>query len=82
MVQVSQTINFSDPSNFTGVDNANVSIQEDQKEPIKLIQTAAGIYESGILQTKPLSTYKLSVKVDGQEFISTVKVPEAAATCL
>lgn len=75
IVLVSQTVNFSDPSNFPGVEDAVVSIQEDQKEPIKLIQTSPGVYESGMIKAKSLSTYKLSVLVNGQEFTSRVKVP-------
>lgn len=79
LVLVSKTVNFSDQSDFPGVENAIVSIQQDEKEPVKLIQTSPGIYESGMLQARSLSTYKLSVKVDGQEFTSTVKVPERVA---
>ena len=75
-VQITKTVNFSEPSDFLGVENAIVSIQQDQQEPVKLIQTSAGVYESGLLQAKSLSTYKLSVKIDEQEFTSTVKVPE------
>lgn len=76
IVLVTQTVNFSDPTDFAGVENAVVSIQEDQKQPIKLIQTSPGVYESGLLQAKSLSTYKLSVQIGGEEFTSRVKVPE------
>ena len=76
IVSVSQTVNFSDPTDFPGVDNAIVTIQQDQRAPVKLIQTSPGIYESGILQAKPLSSYKLSVLIDDQEFTSTIKVPK------
>lgn len=75
-VKVSQTVNFSDPSDFRGVENAVVTVQQDQKEPVKLIQTSPGIYESGLIMAISLSTYKLSVLIDGQDFTSTVKVPE------
>lgn len=75
-VIITQTVNFSDPTDFPGVNNAIVTIREDQKEPIKLIQTLPGLYESGLLQAKPFSTYQLTVLIDGQEFTSTVKVPE------
>src|SRR5690606_10913181 len=61
IVTVAQTVNFSDPTDFPGVDNAIVTIQQDQRAPVKLIQTSPGIYESGILQAKSLSSYKLSV---------------------
>lgn len=76
IVSVSQTVNFSDPTDLPGVKNAIVTIQQDQKTPVKLIQTSSGIYESAILQAKPLSSYKLSVLIGDQEFTSTVKVPE------
>lgn len=75
-VQVTKTVNFSDPSDFAGVENAIVSIQQDQNEPVTLIQITPGIFESGMLKARSLSTYKLSVKIDGEEFTSTVKVPE------
>ncbi len=72
---VTQTVNFSDLSLFPGVENAVVTIREDQNEPIKLNQTSQGIYESSQLQARPTHVYTLSVKVDGLEFTSTVKVP-------
>ena len=72
---ITKTINFSDPSIFPGVENAFVSIQEDSKEPIKLIQTSPGIYESDQVMTRPSHTYTLQVNVEGQEFISRIKAP-------
>lgn len=73
---ISQTVNFSDPSEFPGVENAQVTIREDQKDPLKLIQTAKGVYESSQLRTRPNHTYTLSVQVNGEEFTSTVNVPQ------
>ena len=74
-VFVTQTINFSDPSAFTGVENAIVSIGEDQKEPEKLIQISSGVYQSGLRAT-PSHSYTLSVLIGDQKFTSTVKTPE------
>ncbi len=76
LIQITQTVNFSDLSEFPGVENAVVFIREDQKEPIKLIQTSRGIYESSQLRTRPTHSYTLTVQVNGEEFTSTVKVPE------
>ena len=75
-ILVTQTINFSDPSVFKGVQNAIVSISEDDKEPVKLRQTSAGVYESDFLRSKPSHSYTLSVTIGSQKFTSTVKVPE------
>lgn len=76
LIQVTQTVNFSDLSIFPGVENADVFIREDQKQPIKLIQTSRGNYESSQLRAKPTHTYTLSVKIGDEEFTSTVKVPQ------
>ena len=75
-IQITQTVNFSDLSIFPGVENAVVSIREDQNQPIKLIQTSKGSFESSLLKARPAHTYTLSVQVDGREFTSTVKVPQ------
>lgn len=75
-ILISQTVNFSDSSVFPGIENAEVTIREDQKEPIKLIQTAKGIYESSQLRARSNHSYTLSVQVNGEEFTSTVKVPQ------
>lgn len=77
-VKVTQTINFSDPSVFIGVTNAIVSISEDQKDPVKLIQTSPGVYVSDIIANSS-HVYTLLVNVDGQEFTSTSKVPVRAS---
>lgn len=77
-VLISRTVNFSDSSVFNAVRHAVVTIREDQKEPIKLIETVPGVYRSNMYATSS-HLYTLSVKVDGQEFSSTVKVPEKAS---
>ncbi|MEO6134934.1 MAG: DUF4249 family protein [Ginsengibacter sp.] len=74
-VMVSQTVNFSDPSIFSGIENAVVSIREDEKEPIVLSQSRPGVYVSGNLRAKPTHNYTLSVTVNGQQFTSTVRAP-------
>lgn len=77
-VLVTQTINFSDPTAFNGVENAIVSIREDQKAPLKLIQLSPGIYQSD-MKTIPSHSYTLSVIIGSQEFTSTVKTPAKAS---
>lgn len=75
-IQITQTINFSNSSIFPGVENAVVSIREDENLPIKLIQTSKGVYESNQFRARPKHTYTLSVRIENQEFTSTVKVPQ------
>ena len=75
-IRITQTVNFSDPSMFPEVENAVVSIREDQKEPVELIETNKGIYESVEIWARPSHTYTLTVEAEGQKFTSTVKVPE------
>lgn len=77
-VFITQTINFSDSSSFNGVDNAVVSIREDQKEPENLIQVSSGVYQSDLRAT-PSHSYTLSVLIGDQKFTSTVKTPEKAS---
>lgn len=76
LIQITKTVNFSDLSFFPEVDNAIVSIREDQNAPIKLIQTSRGNYESSQLKARPNHTYTLTVQVNGEEFTSTVTVPQ------
>lgn len=75
-VLITQTINFSDPSSFPGVENAEVFIREDQKDPIQLTQTSTGVYESYQLRARATHSYTLTVKINNETFTSTVKVPE------
>lgn len=75
-VSITQSVNFSDPSSFPRVTEAVVTIQEDQHEPLSLMQTSPGLYESGRLNARPLHSYTLRVSVDGHEFTSTVTVPQ------
>ncbi|MEO6683197.1 MAG: DUF4249 domain-containing protein [Ginsengibacter sp.] len=75
-VLITQTVNFSEPSQFPRIEKAIVFIKENQKDPVRLTQTSPGVYESSKIWTKPLNTYTLLVKIDDQEFTSTVKVPQ------
>lgn len=75
-VLLSQTVNFSDPSIFSGINDAVVSIREDDKEPVLLSASRPGVYVSGSLRAKPLHNYTLTVLVNGQEFTSTVMAPK------
>ena len=73
-VNLSQTINITDSNKFIGIENAEVFISENGKQPEKLTSAGGGVYRANMTGV-PGSTYKLTVQVDGQTFTSTSTMP-------
>lgn len=73
-VNISQTINITDSNKFTGVENAEVSLSENGRPPVKLAHAGSGVYRAN-LKGEPGNTYNLTVKVNGKTFTSSSTMP-------
>lgn len=76
MVQVTQTVNFSDPNMFPPVSGAVVTVKEDNGLPVMLSETGAGIYETNVVTGTPGHTYTLSVSINNQVFTAISQMPK------
>ena len=76
-VIVSQTLNITDPNVFSGIDNALVSIAEDDKAPVPLENKGSGLYRANA-SGKPGHTYHLTVKIGDQTFSASSVMPQKA----
>jgi Domain of unknown function (DUF4249) len=74
-VKITKTINFSDPNNFPGVQNASVTILDDSGIKEVLKETKPGIYQTATLQGSPGKTYTLTVVAEGKTYTSMSKMP-------
>ena len=74
-VHITQTVNFSDPAVFPGVNSATVIIQDNNGTPVVLAGTGGGFYETGELTGMQGHTYSLKVTIDNEVFTSVCKMP-------
>ncbi|MFV0605569.1 MAG: DUF4249 domain-containing protein [Niabella sp.] len=74
-VNLSQTINMADSNQFTGVENAEIYLNEDNSLPIKLTHTGGGVYRANVTG-KPGKTYHLTINVNGQTFTAVSTMPQ------
>jgi hypothetical protein len=74
-VKISQTKNFNNSNNFTGVSGAAVTIQVNNTTIYALPETSAGIYQTTVFTGTPGSEYKLSVTINGSTFTSVSRIP-------
>jgi hypothetical protein len=76
VVKLSQTINFNQTNIFPAISGATVTISDDMGTSKTLSETTKGIYSDSSLHGISGRTYKLSVVVDGKEYIATSKMPD------
>ena len=76
-VEITKTVNFSEPNNFPKITGAIVTLSDDKGSQEILSETKSGIYESKKMLGVVGNTYTLTVKYDGQTFISTSKMADA-----
>lgn len=73
-VTITQTKGFNEDNDFTGINNAKVTITDDAGAVSNLTQTSAGLYESS-LKGVPAKTYTLQVSINGEVFTAVSKMP-------
>ena len=76
-INLSETIDIADSNKFNGIENAEMTITENNGRPVPLTHSGGGIYRANVTG-KPGNTYKLTVKVDGQTFTSVSTMPQKA----
>lgn len=74
-VLISQTKNFSDDNDFNGIENALVTIKDNDGNSTTLQELSAGVYTDATLAGIPGETYTLSVKVGDETFTSSTTMP-------
>jgi hypothetical protein len=74
-VSLTQTKNFGDNNTFNGVSGAQVTITDNNGSPLSLTETSAGVYEAVSFKGVPGHTYNLTVRIAGQTFTATSKMP-------
>jgi len=82
-VRISRSVNFTETNLFPAVENATVTITDDQGEDETLVHQGGGVYRStGLLTGVPGHTYSLSVTADGTTITgaSTMPLPVALDT--
>lgn len=73
-VLISETREFSDDNEFRGVHGASVKI-ENNGNTFVLTETKTGTYENIALSTVSGQTYKLTVRINGTDFIASSTMP-------
>ncbi|ANH80277.1 hypothetical protein A8C56_04120 [Niabella ginsenosidivorans] len=77
-VIISQTLDITDSNIFKGIDNALVTIDEDGKTPVVLVNKGNGLYRANATG-RPGHTYHLTVKIGDQVFSASSVMPQKAA---
>jgi hypothetical protein len=74
-VYLSQTKQFDENNQFSGVSGAIVTIKDNEEE-ISLMETQPGIYETKLMNGTPGHVYHLSVTINNQNFTATCTMPK------
>ncbi|MBY0244714.1 MAG: DUF4249 domain-containing protein [Sphingobacteriaceae bacterium] len=75
-IKISKTVNFSDPNVFPAIENATVTIQENDNTPVLLnFNKENGSYQNPVIMGTVGHTYTLKVIVDGETFTAISKIP-------
>lgn len=77
-VRISRSVNFTQTNTFPAVENATVTITDDQGDDKTLVHQGGGVYRStGLLTGVVGHTYTLSVSVDGNTITEASTMPMA-----
>jgi len=82
-VRISRSVNFTEPNEFPAVEDATVTITDDQGVDDVLVHEGGGVYRStGLLTGVPGHTYTLNITADGKTIsgASTMPFPVALDT--
>lgn len=74
-VLLTQTKDFDENNTFDGVSGAQVTIQDNNENPVTLSETSRGVYVATNLTGVSGHKYDLTVKVNGQTFTATSTMP-------
>jgi hypothetical protein len=78
-VRVTQTKNFDENNDFSGVSTAEVTIADDTGNSTLLSYSGGGLYETTELAGVPGRTYYLTVNANGETFTATSTMPAPVA---
>lgn len=75
-VRISRSVTFTEPNVLPAVENATVTITDDQGDDEALVHQGGGVYRStGLLSGAPGHTYTLTVAVDGETTTGSSTMP-------
>lgn len=75
-VSITKTLNIYESSAFPTVDNAIVTLSDDQGNSQNLVLITPGIYQATAFPVVSGRTYTLSVSVDSKVFVASVIMPQ------
>jgi hypothetical protein len=75
-VTISKTVNFSESNNFPKINNAVVTISDNNGTPVILNLTAPGVYQTTSIIPANGHTYKLNIQLDGNTYIASSTMPQ------
>lgn len=75
-VSITKTLNIYEPSNFPAVDNAVVTLSDDQGNSQNMVLVSSGKYQATAYPVVSGRTYTLSVSVDSKVFVASVLMPQ------
>ncbi len=76
-VRITRSVDFAVANDFPGVQNAVVTLSDDQGHSEQLSETAPGTYGTSALEGVAGRTYALTATVDGTTYTARVSMPEA-----
>lgn len=75
-VRLSRSVAFTVPNSFPGIDDASVTLSDDQGQSEQLAFAGNGLYTSSSLEGVPGRTYSLQVSVDGSSYTAACRMPD------
>ncbi len=75
-VKITQTKDFDEDNDFPGIEDASVTISDDNGNVVTLTYVDKGVYQSTELKGIPGTTYSLLVDINGQQFSAVSTMPQ------
>lgn len=75
-VLISQTKDFDEDNNFSGITGATVTVTEEVGPSVTFSETSPGVYRHAALAAAAGKNYHLSVLVNGETFTASCRMPE------
>ncbi|MFT4761280.1 MAG: hypothetical protein ACI9XO_003218 [Paraglaciecola sp.] len=74
-IQITKTVNATEPDEFPRVENATVVLMNSEGEEETFIEELPGFYHGNMLKGVEGETYELSVKTSEEDFMTRAKIP-------
>ncbi len=78
-VRITRSVSFTQSNQYPAIEDAQVFLSDNTGQSEKLLYVGNGIYQTSTFTGKSGRTYTLKIQAEGNEYISTSKMPEAVA---